>query len=168
MFSDIFCVHKKTFESLNRSDSQVPHRSPKCQVRKKSFDKQTNWFFLKFGQGIFIFEETQKSNQVVIGDVHCPTSPCGNCVHLSTNKTTNFYDCKKSKACSRVLKIPFGPQKRKIMLVGGDGKHCFARKVSRDYKKDKTYPLLQKFRRQSESSTPEHEQKKPRNIPCMA
>ena len=28
-----------------------------------------------------------------IGDVYCPTSGNENCVYISTNKTTSFYDC---------------------------------------------------------------------------
>ena len=70
-----------------------------------------------------------------IGDVFCPTSRNENCVYISTNKTTSFYDCKKCKACSNVLNIPFKDQKPTIMLFGGDGTHCFARKTSRDYEK---------------------------------
>ena len=34
-----------------------------------------------------------------IGDVYCPTCRNEKCVYISTNKTTNFYDCKKCKAC---------------------------------------------------------------------
>ena len=56
-------------------------------------------------------------------------------VYISTNKTTSFYDCKKCKACCHVFNIPFNDQKPKIMLFGGDGTHCFARKTSRDYEK---------------------------------
>ena len=50
-------------------------------------------------------------------------------------KPTIFYDCKKCKACCNVLNIPFKDQKPTIMLFGGDGTHCFARKTNRDYEK---------------------------------
>ena len=53
-----------------------------------------------------------------IGDVYCPTCRNEKCVYLSTNKTTSFYDCKKSKACCHVLNIPFEDQKPTIMLFG--------------------------------------------------
>ena len=54
------------------------------------------------------------------------------------------------------------------MLFGGDGTHCFARKTSCDYEKEKPSPILKKFIRQSQSSTPEPEPKKAKNIPFMA
>ena len=91
-----------------------------------------------------------------IGDVFCAT--CPKYVYLSTNKTTSFYDCKKCKACCHVLNIPFKDQKPTIMLFGGDGTHCFARKTSRDY--EKPCPFLKKFLRQSQPSTSEPEPKK--------
>ena len=244
------CLQKKTFQTLGRRDYQCPQCASVCQVQNIPLEYRTNSFFLSFGQGVYIFEETPKSIQDVIGDVYCPgkyrfnrekcespdgyvTTPrsiygCGNCgawlfVHkvpfmlqktikttktdktrffslkklnlvpnkqllpnvpfqssksrkkelyldnkvqktigdvycptsrnekyyFSTNKTTNFYDCKKCKACYHVLKFPFKDQKPTIMLFGGDGTHCFARKTSRDYGKEKPSPFLKKFLRQS-------------------
>ena len=85
------------------------------------------------------------------------------CVYISTNKTTSFYDCKKCKACCNVLNIPFRDQKPTIMLFGGDGTHCFARKTSRDYEKEKPSQFLKKFLRQSQPSTSEPKPKKVTN-----
>ena len=89
-----------------------------------------------------------------IGDVYCPT--CGNdkCVYLSTKKTSSFNDCKKCKTCN-VLNIHFRDQKPTLMLFGGNGTHCFARKTSRDYKKQKPSPFLKIFLRQSQPSKSE-------------
>ena len=70
--------------------------------------------------------------QEAIGDVYCPTYRSEKCVYFSTNKVTNFYDCEKSKACCHVLNIPLKDQIPTIMLFGGDGSHCFARKTSRN------------------------------------
>ena len=95
-----------------------------------------------------------------IGDVFCPTCRNEKCVYISTNKTTSFYDCKKCKACCHVLNIPFKDQKPTIMLFGGDGTHCFARKTSRDYEKEKPSPFFKKFLRQSQPSTHEPEPKR--------
>ena len=89
----------------------------------------------------------------IIGDVYCPLCRNEKCVYLSTNKTTSFYDCKKCKACCHVLNIPFRDQKATIMLFGGDGTHCFARKTSRDY--ERPSPFLKKFHRQSQPSKSE-------------
>ena len=94
-----------------------------------------------------------------IGDVYCPTCRIEKCVYISTNKTNSFYDCKKCKACWNVLNIPFKDQKPTIMLFGGNGTHCFAIKTSRDYEKEKPYPFLKKFLRQSQPRTSKPEPK---------
>ena len=99
------------------------------------------------------------------GDVYCPTCRNEKCVYISTNETTNFYDCKKCKACCHVLNFPFKDQKPTIMLFGGDGTHCFARKRSRDY--EKPSPFLKKFLRQSQPSTSEREPKKDKSSPIL-
>ena len=93
-------------------------------------------------------------NIKTIGDVYCPTCRNEKCVYISTNKTTNFYDCRMCKACCNVLNIPFKDQKPTIMLFGGDGTHCFAKKTSRDYEKEQPSPFLKKFLRQSQSPAP--------------
>ena len=80
-----------------------------------------------------------------IGDVYCPTCRNEKCVYVSTNKTTSFYDCKKCKACCKVLNIPFKEQTPTILLFGGDGTPCFARKTSPDYEKEKPSPFLKKI-----------------------
>ena len=102
-----------------------------------------------------------------IGDVYCPTNRDEKSVYFSTNETTSFCDCKKCKACCNVLNIPFKEQKPTIMLFGGDGTHCFARKTSRDYEKGKPSPFLKKCLRQSQSSTSELEPKKDKSSPNM-
>ena len=102
-----------------------------------------------------------------IGDVYCLTCRNKKCVYLSTNKMISFYDFKKCKTCCNVLKIPFNEQKPTIVLFDGDGTHCFARKTSRDYNKEKLSPFLKKFFRQSQPSTSEPEQKKVEMSPNM-
>ena len=44
------CLHRKTFESLGRSDSQCPQCGSVCQVRTIPFEEQINSFFLSLGQ----------------------------------------------------------------------------------------------------------------------
>ena len=102
-----------------------------------------------------------------IGDVYCQTCRNEKCIYFSTKKTTSFYDCKKCKACCNVLNMPFKEQKPTIMLFGGDGTHCFARKTSRDYEKGKPSPFLKKFFRQSQPSTSELELKNDKSSPNM-
>ena len=72
------CLHKKTFEFLGRSEYQCPHCASLCQLRNLLFEDQTNSFFLLFGQGVYIFEESPKPLQDVIGDVYCPGVYCFN------------------------------------------------------------------------------------------
>ena len=102
-----------------------------------------------------------------IGDVYCPTCRNEKCVYVSTNKTPSFYNCKKCKACCNVLNIPFKEQKLTIMLFGGDGTRCFARKTSRDYEKRKPSPFLKNFLRRSQPSTSEIEPKNDKSSPNM-
>ena len=98
-----------------------------------------------------------KKVRETIGDVFCPT--CGNekCVYTLTIEMISFYDC---KAFCNVLGTRFKDQKPTIMLFGGDGTHCFARKTSRDYKNEKPSPFLKNFNRQSQPSTSVPEPKK--------
>ena len=100
-----------------------------------------------------------------IGDVYCPICRNEKCVYNSTNKTTSFYDCKNYKACCHVLNIPFKDQKPTTMLFGGNGTHCFARKMSSDY--EKPSPFLKNFLRQSQPSTYEPEAKNVKTSPNM-
>ena len=92
IFSDIVCVHKKTFQSLQISNYQPPQCSFTYQVSNVPLEEQTNSFFLMFGQGIHIFEETKKSIQDDIGDLYCPTCPNEKCAYVSTNESSSFYD----------------------------------------------------------------------------
>ena len=108
-----------------------------------------------------------KKVRKTIGDVYCPTCWNEKCVYISINKMTCFYHCKKCKACWNVLNIPFKEQKPTIMLYGGDGTHCFAKKTSRDYEKEKPSPFLKKVLRQSQPSAPEPEPKKVKMSPNM-
>ena len=88
LIGDVYCpntkclsklrLHKKTFQSLGRSDYQCPQWESVCQVRNIPFQDQTNSFFLSLGQGVYLFEESPKSVQDVIGDVYCPGKNCSN------------------------------------------------------------------------------------------
>ena len=60
------CLLENTFQPLGRSDYQRPQWASVCQVRNIPFKDQTNSILLSFGQGVYIFEESQKSIQDVI------------------------------------------------------------------------------------------------------
>ena len=94
------CLHKKTFQSVGRSDYQCPQCGSVCQVRNIPFEGQTNSFFLSFGAGVYIFEESAKTIQIVIGDVFCPGKYCLNrekCESMGGYVTTprSIYGCGK-------------------------------------------------------------------------
>ena len=72
------CLHKKTFQSLGRSDYQCPQCASVCQVRNIPFEDQTNSFFLSFGAGVYFFEESAITIQDVVGDVYCHGKYCLN------------------------------------------------------------------------------------------
>ena len=102
-----------------------------------------------------------------IGDVYCSSCRNEKFVLISTTKTTGLNDCKKCKGRCKVLNIPIEDQKLTILLFGGDGTHCFAKKTSRDYKKRKSSHFLQKFLHKSQQNTSEAEPKKVEVIPFM-
>ena len=106
------CLHRKTFQSLGRSNHQCPQCESVCQVRKFLFEDQTNSFFLSFGLGVYIFEESPKSIQDVVGDVYCPGKYCLNrekCESNGGNLTTprSIYGCGKCGSWLCVHKVPF-------------------------------------------------------------
>ena len=106
------CLHKKTFQSLGRSDYQCPHCRWVCQVRNIPSENQRNSFFLSLGQGVYFFEENPKSVQDVIGDIYCLGKYCLNrekCESLGGYITTprSIYACGKWGAWLFVYKVPF-------------------------------------------------------------
>ena len=110
--SSRLCLHKKTFQSVARSDYQCPQCASVCQVRNIPFEDQRNSFSLSLGQGVYIFEESPKSVQDVIGDVYCPGKYCSNrekCEFLGGYVTTprSIYACGNCGAWLFVHKVPF-------------------------------------------------------------
>ena len=127
------CLHKKTFQSLGRSDYQCQQCGSVCQVRNISFEDQTNSFFLSLGQGVYIFEESPKSVQDVIGDFYCPGKYCSNrekCESLGGYVTTprSIYACGKCGAWLIVDKFPFVLQEHVKTTKTNKTRFFFARK----------------------------------------
>ena len=106
------CLHKKTFQSLGRSEYQCPQCASVLQVRNIPFENQTYSFFLSFGPRVHIFEESVKTIQDVIGDVYCPGKYCLNiekCKSIGGYVTTprSIYGCGKCGAWLFLHKNPF-------------------------------------------------------------
>ena len=127
------CQHKKTFQSLGRSDYQCPQCGSLCQVRNIPFEEQTNSFLMSPGQGVYIFEERPKSIQEVIGDVFCPGDFCLNrekCESIGGYVTTprSNYGCGKCGASLFVHKVPFTLQELVKTTKTDKTRFFFARK----------------------------------------
>ena len=127
------CLHKKTFQSLGRSDYQCPQGGSVCQVRNIPFEEQTNSFFLSLGHGVYIFEERAKSIQEVIGDVYCPGKYCFNrekCESIGGYVTTprSIYGCGKCGAWLFVHNIPFKLQEHVKTTKTDKTRFFFAKK----------------------------------------
>ena len=103
------------------------------QVRSILFEDQWNSFFLSLGQEAYIFEESPKSVQDVIGDVYCPGKYCSNrekCEPLSGYVTTP----RSNSACGKCLlslfvhKVPFMLQELVKTTNTDKTRFLFARK----------------------------------------
>ena len=106
------CLHKKTFQSLGRSDKPSPQCASVWQVRNIAFENQTNSFFLWSGQGFYVFQESPISIQDVFGGVYCPGKYCFNrekCESIDGYVTTpiSIYACGNYGAWLFVHKVPF-------------------------------------------------------------
>ena len=93
------------------------------------FEDRTNSFFLSLGQGVYIFQETPKSIQDVIGDVYCPGKYCSNrekCESLEGYVTTprSIYGCGKCGAYLLVQKVLFMLQED-VKTTKTDKTHIF-------------------------------------------
>ena len=47
------CLHKKAFQSLGRSDYQLPQGACVCQVRNNPFEDIINSFFFAWPKGLY-------------------------------------------------------------------------------------------------------------------
>ena len=157
-------VHKVPFTLQEYVKTTKTDKTAYSLLKKRLHDKQL-FNKVPFQSTKYSKKELCVDNVKTIGDVYCPTCRNEKCVYISTNKATSFYDSKKCKACCHVLNVHFKDQKPTIMLFGGNGTHCFARKTSRDYKEEKPSPFLKRFLRQSQPSTPEPEPKTAKSSP---
>ena len=127
------CLHRKTCQSLGRSDYQCPQCGSVCQVLNIPFEDQKNSFFLSFGAGVYIFEESVKTVQDVIGVVFCPGKYClnrENCESIGGYVTTprSIYGCGKCGAWLFVHKVPFTLQEHVKTTKTDKTRFFFAKK----------------------------------------
>ena len=114
------CVHRETFQSLDKKDYQYPRCAYICQVRNNPFKEQTISFLLTCNHGIYKSIETQKSIQETIGDVYCPSRHFSRkCVYVHTweDSGESCYECLQWKGCRHVKNFPFKDQKPKNSFV---------------------------------------------------
>ena len=103
---------RKRFFALGRSNYQCPQCASVYQVRSIRFADQTNFFFLSFGHWVYIFEQTLKSIQDVVGDVYSRGKFRFNrekCESFDGYVTTlrSIYVCGECGAWLFVHKLPF-------------------------------------------------------------
>ena len=60
------CLHKKTFQSLGRSNYQCPQCASVCQVRNIPFEDQRNSFFLSLEQGFTFLRRVQSQFKMLL------------------------------------------------------------------------------------------------------
>ena len=123
------CLHKKTFQSPGGIDYQSPQCGSVCQVRNIPFEEQTSSFFFLLSQGVYIFEESPKSVQEVIGDVYCPGKYYSNrekCEAIGGYVTTPrpIYGCGKCGAWLFVHKVLFMLREH-VKTTKTDKARCF-------------------------------------------
>ena len=104
-----------------------------CQVRTIPFEEQSNSFFLLLGQGVYIFEENQKSVQDVVRVVYCSGEFRLNrekCESLDGYVTIprSIYGCGKCGAWLFVHKVPFTLQEHVKTTKTDKTRFFFARK----------------------------------------
>ena len=133
------------------------------------FLRRTNKFvfFEVWSRDIYFWRDT-KINSICKWTCVLPNMPLRKNVHLSINRNSSFYECKKCKACSHVLNLPSEDQEPTIILFGGDSTHCFARKTSGAYEKERQVRCLRRLLRQSQPSTSAPETNKAKIIAFMA
>ena len=127
------CLHKKTFQSVGRSDYQCPQCGSVCQVRNIPSEEQIKSFLLSLDQGVYIFEKRAKSIQEVFGDVFCPGEFCLNrekCKSIGGYVTTprSIYCCDNCGAWLFVHKVPFKLQEHLKTTETDKTRFFFAKK----------------------------------------
>ena len=68
------CLHKKTFESLGRSDYQCPQCASVCQVRNIPFEDATNSFFCRLVKGLTFLKRIQNQFEISLEMCIVPVS----------------------------------------------------------------------------------------------
>ena len=168
IWSDMFCVHENTFQSLATRDYQGHPWEFMCQLRNIPVEDQTFLFFVKFGQFFGFLKRRENQFKMFLRDVFCPTCPNQKCFYLSANKNSSFYDGNNCKTCSYALICPFTDQNPTFMLFGVNGANWFRKTLSRDFEKGNPSQFPMTLVRHSQSSTPQREPKKAKIILFVA
>ena len=97
------------------------------------FRRTKKFFFLSPGPGVYIFEESPKSIQDVIGDVYCPGKYCSNrekwkSIGDYVTNPRSIYGCDNSGAWLFVLKVPFKLQEHVKTTKTDKTRFFFAKK----------------------------------------
>ena len=104
-----------------------------CQGRNIPFEDERNSFFLSLDPGVYIFEESPKSIQDVIGDVYCPGKFCSKrekCKSIGGYVTIprSIYGCDNCGTWLFVHKVPFTIQEHVKTTKTDETRFFFAKK----------------------------------------
>ena len=72
--SSKLCLHKKTFQSLGKSDSQCPQCASVCQVRNNRLEDQTNSFFCRLAKGFIFLKRVRNHFKMLLQMCFVPAS----------------------------------------------------------------------------------------------
>ena len=111
-----------------------------------SFWRTKIFFFLSLGQGVYIFEESPKTIQDVIGDVFCPGEFCFNrekCKSIGGYVSTpkSIYGCEHCGAWLFVHRVPFKLQKHVKTTKTDKTRFSLLKKMLPDNQLFKNVPL---------------------------
>ena len=154
---------ENVFPIFWRSANQCLHCSSAWQWQVRNFASKKNkqyGFSRILAKGYFFFWRDAKIDSICYWRRRLSSVPqmknvfTFQAVKFLAFTTVNF--AKPALLCWITLLKTKNPA---IVLFGGGGTHCFARKTNRGYTNKKPYPFLKIFLRQSQSATPEPEQK---------
>ena len=102
-------------------------------MRKILFEDQRNFYFLSFGQGACIFEESSKLIQDIIGEMYCPGEYClnrekGESIGGYVITPRSISGCGKRGAWLFVRKVPFTLQEHVKTTKTDKTRFFFAKK----------------------------------------
>ena len=129
-----FCLHKKTFQPLGRSDYKCPQCASVCQVRNILFEDQTNSFFCRLAKGFTFLKRAQNhfkmllEMSIVLASI-VPTERNASLLGGYVATPRSIYGCEKRGAWLFVHKVRFMLQEHVKTTKTDKTRFFFAKKI---------------------------------------